>query len=168
MNNKHKVGFIVVLSGALLFAAALANAQGIGDRNRASGVKGGVYSIQGRVLLPDGKPAKDVKVSISSTDTNTSVTTDRDGEFHGEALRCSSVSRVPSKVACLCRRQNNVSVVAKVPFSIGRLTAEDASAVAGSALCSYVEGSPYAVRRRVPRGKGGTEVGDDGPEVGAL
>jgi hypothetical protein len=81
MNNNRKVGFIFVLSGVLLFVAALTNAQGIGDRNRASGVEGGVYSIQGRVVLPDGKPAKDVKVSISSTDTNTSVTTDRDGEF---------------------------------------------------------------------------------------
>ena len=109
MNNKRNVGFIVVLSGALLFAAALTNAQGIGDRNRASGVEGGVYSIQGRVLLPDGKPAKDVKVSISSTDTNTSVTTDRDGEFQTGGIHSGNYT-LTAKVEGLPAESESVAI----------------------------------------------------------
>ena len=39
------------------------------------------------------------------------------GLFAGMALSCSSLSSATSKVACLCRRQDSVSVVAKSPFS---------------------------------------------------
>ncbi|MGI8788960.1 MAG: tetratricopeptide repeat protein [Pyrinomonadaceae bacterium] len=68
--------------GAVLSFSALpkANAQGYGDRNRAGG--NGTYNIQGRVTSPDGKPAKDVRVSLSGADfTNGSTVTDTDGNF---------------------------------------------------------------------------------------
>ena len=72
--------FIFVFALALIPALSVMG-QGIGDRNRASGSEGGNFSIQGRVIMPDGTPAKDVKVTISSTDTNTFAITDRDGMF---------------------------------------------------------------------------------------
>lgn len=68
MENKRRFGFIFVFAGALILSgSSWARGQGIGDRNRPADSNGGIYSIQGRVM-PDGKPAKDVKVSISSTD----------------------------------------------------------------------------------------------------
>jgi len=46
---------------------ALRARQGIGDRNRPG--DGGSHILSGNVLLPDGRPAPDVKVSYSSADT---------------------------------------------------------------------------------------------------
>jgi tetratricopeptide (TPR) repeat protein len=74
---------LLVLVGALVItgiSATGAKAQGYGDRNRASS-GGGTYTITGKVLLPDGRPAPGVKVSANSEFTNTSATTDNDGVF---------------------------------------------------------------------------------------
>lgn len=65
---------------AVFFFLMDINAQGIGDRNRAS--SGGSHNIIGRVILPNGKPAVGVKVSLSGADfTNTGTTTDTEGNF---------------------------------------------------------------------------------------
>jgi len=82
MKSKRHFVFILVFAIAL-FPALVSSliGQGIGDRNRASGSEGGNFSIQGRVIMPDGTPSKNVKVSISSTDTNTFTITDQDGIF---------------------------------------------------------------------------------------
>jgi Tfp pilus assembly protein PilF len=56
------------------------SAQGFGDRNRGSGL--GTYRIVGRVLNPDGTPARDVQVTAFSTNGGeTSALTGIDGEY---------------------------------------------------------------------------------------
>jgi Tfp pilus assembly protein PilF len=77
--NSRLFPFLAVCLGLCL--SLCANAQGIGDRNRAGGT--GDYSLQGKVILPDGKPAINAKVSVSGADfTNLIVRTDRDGAFN--------------------------------------------------------------------------------------
>lgn len=69
--------FGVILS---FYALPDANAQGYGDRNRAGG--DGSYNIQGRIVMPDGKPAIGVRVAMSGADfTNGATVTDNDGNF---------------------------------------------------------------------------------------
>src|SRR5688500_6937211 len=75
MKNKLLLMFILIGLTSVSIAA-----QGIGDRNRAA--EGGGYTIQGRVYLPDGKPASNLKVLVESVDTgNRSYYTDMDGVF---------------------------------------------------------------------------------------
>lgn len=82
-----------VFGAAFLFAISFltivnASAQGIGDRNRASDSNGGNYSIQGRVYLPDGRPAQNVKVEIENADAPaSSVYTNLDGIFQTGSVR---------------------------------------------------------------------------------
>ncbi len=82
MKNKLQFTFIFISLALVGLCINSAAGQGIGDRNRAADSNGGNYSIQGRVLLPDGKPAMGVKVSISSSDgPGFSSTTGPDGTF---------------------------------------------------------------------------------------
>ena len=77
-----KFKFVGSLVCTLLIAGLYygAQAQGIGDRNRAADGGDGRWSIQGRVYLPNGKPASDAKVSISSADSlPVSTVTNLDG-----------------------------------------------------------------------------------------
>src|ERR1044072_5679402 len=75
--------YIVMLALALTLFAAGANAQGYGDRNTASnGPDSGRYAIAGKVILPDGTPAKRVRVTYSSTaGAGNSMETDEEGQF---------------------------------------------------------------------------------------
>jgi Tfp pilus assembly protein PilF len=84
MKNKLVLAFIFILA-VILSGSSLAFGQGIGDRNRPADTNGGIYSIQGRVLMPDGKPAAGVKIAISGTDGNSTTVTDRDGVFQTSA-----------------------------------------------------------------------------------
>jgi len=69
--------FAVILS---FWTLTNANGQGYGDRNRAGG--DGSYTILGKIVMPDGRPAVSVKVSLSGADfTNGSTQTDNDGNF---------------------------------------------------------------------------------------
>lgn len=86
MRSKLWFKFTFVILSA--FAAAAINGQGIGDRNRAADSGGGTYSIQGRVYLPDGKPAQNVKVEIVNPDAPTvSTYTNLDGVFQTGTVR---------------------------------------------------------------------------------
>jgi tetratricopeptide (TPR) repeat protein len=77
LNNKWIFVLAVVLS---FWALPTANGQGYGDRNRAD--SGGKYNVQGRIVMPDGKPAVGVRVALSGADfTNGSTVTDNDGNF---------------------------------------------------------------------------------------
>jgi tetratricopeptide (TPR) repeat protein len=59
--------------------------QGIGDRNRPT--SGGSHLVSGKVRLPDGSPAPNVRVTLSSTDLPaTTQMTDRDGSFSFSGL----------------------------------------------------------------------------------
>ncbi|NOT46953.1 MAG: tetratricopeptide repeat protein [Acidobacteria bacterium] len=75
------------LALAVVFPVLQTSAQGIGDRNRpAEG--DGRYSIQGRVYLPNGKPAINARVSISSAENSgISAVTDMNGMFQVGGLR---------------------------------------------------------------------------------
>ena len=99
MKNQYRFAIIFVLITALFFAAAAARAQGIGDRNRPADSNGGIYSIQGRVILPDGKPAENVKVSITSADgPGIALVTNQDGGFQTGGVAAGNytiVVRVP-------------------------------------------------------------------------
>lgn len=84
--------------GLLIVAAALLNsvecpAQGIGDRNRAADGGDGQFGLQGRVYLPNGKPAVNARVSISSADTlPKTASTDLNGMFQVGSLRAGNYS----------------------------------------------------------------------------
>lgn len=81
------ISFFACLAGISAVVSS-ASAQGIGDRNRASDGGDGRFSIMGRVYLPDGKPATNAKISISSADAlGSSSTTNMDGEFQVGGLR---------------------------------------------------------------------------------
>ena len=76
MKGKPRFEFIFIFSLISVSAiAGAASAQGIGDRNRPAESGDGRYSILGKVYLPDGKPAVDAKVSITSADAPTSTAT---------------------------------------------------------------------------------------------
>lgn len=80
MKNKLQFTFSFLFLAALGLVTTVVHAQGIGDRNRAGGT--GSYRLQGKVYLPNGQPAVNAKVSISSSDfTNISVRTDLNGTF---------------------------------------------------------------------------------------
>lgn len=85
MRKKLKLMFISACLGALF--SSMASAQGIGDRNRAGDSEGN-YTIKGRVYLPDGKPAQNVRVDVDSTDTGGKYYyTDMDGVFQTGNVR---------------------------------------------------------------------------------
>ncbi|MEP7149025.1 MAG: tetratricopeptide repeat protein [Acidobacteriota bacterium] len=82
MRSKLQLMFIF-----MCLCALGARGQGIGDRNRA-GDSEGRYTIQGRVLLPDGRPAQNVKVNIENPDQpSQSYYTNLDGIFQTGSVR---------------------------------------------------------------------------------
>lgn len=82
MRSKLQLMFIFICLSALG-----AHGQGIGDRNRA-GDSDGRYTIQGRVFLPDGRAAQNVKVTIENPDQPTqSCYTNMDGVFQTGSVR---------------------------------------------------------------------------------
>lgn len=65
-------------------------AQGIGDRNRPADGGNGSFGIQGRVILPNGRPAVGARIYISSAEMisgNISSVTNNDGVFHVGSLQ---------------------------------------------------------------------------------
>ena len=85
MRKKLRLMFISACCVALV--SGVVSAQGIGDRNRA-GDSEGTYTIKGRVYLPDGKPAQNVRVDVDSTDTGSKdYYTDMDGVFQTGKIR---------------------------------------------------------------------------------
>jgi predicted Zn-dependent protease len=92
MRKSVHVVFILACVCALFSSVALG--QGIGDRNRA-GDSEGKYTIKGRVYMPDGRPAKNVRVDVESTDTgNTFYYTDQDGVFQTGSVRAGNFTVV--------------------------------------------------------------------------
>jgi len=86
MRSKLLLMFISICIAALGSAATFA--QGIGDRNRAADSGGGNYSIQGRVYLPDGRPAQNVRVEIVNSDApSTYFYTNTEGVFQTGSVR---------------------------------------------------------------------------------
>ena len=86
MRSKLRLTFISICIIGL--ASVVVPAQGIGDRNRSADSGGGSYTIQGRVYFPDGRPASNVKVDISNTDSpSTSFYTNADGVFQTGSVR---------------------------------------------------------------------------------
>lgn len=78
----NKTYYIVGSLFAVIFSLLIlpeAKGQGYGDRNKAGN---GRYRISGRVILPDGKAAAGMKISMSGADfTNGSTQTDNEGKF---------------------------------------------------------------------------------------
>lgn len=72
--------FILLGSAIIFVAAGAVSAQGIGDRNRPRGR--GNHLIVGKVYMPDGSPAKGIKVVASGADNpDESTRTNNDGEY---------------------------------------------------------------------------------------
>ncbi|HYJ89948.1 MAG TPA: tetratricopeptide repeat protein [Pyrinomonadaceae bacterium] len=79
MKSKLRFRLLFVLISILL-TTVFASSQGIGDRNRPS--SGGSHVVSGKIRLPDGQPAINVRVTLTNTDIGTSTqTTDQDGAF---------------------------------------------------------------------------------------
>ena len=89
MKSTRTLGFVFVCSLVPVLALISdASGQGIGDRNRPAGSGDGRYSIQGKLYQPDGKPAVNVKVSITSAESPESTAiSDPDGVFQVSGLR---------------------------------------------------------------------------------
>ena len=82
---RSKLYFLFI---SICLAALTVSGQGIGDRNRASDSGGGSYTIQGRVYLPTGRPAQNVKVEITNPDApSLSFYTNSDGVFQTGSVR---------------------------------------------------------------------------------
>jgi Tfp pilus assembly protein PilF len=78
---RSKLFFRMAFVGLLATAtAAVSPAQGIGDRNRPQGL--GNYRISGKVVMPDGTPARDVTVNVVGSEVaSTTYRTNAEGEF---------------------------------------------------------------------------------------
>ncbi|HEV7644232.1 MAG TPA: tetratricopeptide repeat protein [Pyrinomonadaceae bacterium] len=89
MKKNSYIVFTLVCAAFLLFVSGV-GAQGMGDRNTASnGPDSGRYAIAGKVIMPDGLPAKNVKVSYTSTSgASGSIQSDDQGTFR--------ISNIPS------------------------------------------------------------------------
>ncbi|HUR98023.1 MAG TPA: tetratricopeptide repeat protein [Pyrinomonadaceae bacterium] len=82
MRRKLQLMFFFICLGALGV-----HGQGIGDRNRA-GDSEGKFTIQGRVYMPDGRPAANVKVNVENSDQpSQSYYTNADGTFQTGNVR---------------------------------------------------------------------------------
>jgi Tfp pilus assembly protein PilF len=81
MRSKLQLLFIFMCLGALA-----GYGQGIGDRNRA-GDSEGRFTITGRVYMPDGRPAANVKVDVDNTDGAKSYYTNVDGTFQTGSIK---------------------------------------------------------------------------------
>jgi len=81
MRRKLQLMFIFMCLGALA-----GYGQGIGDRNRA-GDSEGRFTITGRVYMPDGRPASNVKVDVDNTDGAKSYYTNVDGTFQTGSIK---------------------------------------------------------------------------------
>src|SRR5690349_7331409 len=81
MGSKLQLMFIFIC-----LAALTGYGQGIGDRNRA-GDSEGRFMIQGRVYMPDGRPAQNVKVDVDNTDGAKSYYTNSDGTFQTGSVK---------------------------------------------------------------------------------
>ncbi len=80
MKNKWQLRFSFLCFVAISFLTVSAHAQGIGDRNRPAGR--GTYKIVGKIYLPDGSPAKEVRVTVSGAgDADMTALTDLDGAY---------------------------------------------------------------------------------------
>ena len=85
MRNKLLLLFIFISASILCLISISVSAQGIGDRNRPEGLGG--YRISGKVYLPDGRPAVDVTVSVTGTETsNATSRTNQDGAYEINGL----------------------------------------------------------------------------------
>ena len=83
--------FIIVIVILVLGSYFQTKAQGYGDRTRLGG--DGNYAIQGKLLLPTGKPATGIRVSLSSADyIGSSATTDNDGNFRFNTIPAGNYS----------------------------------------------------------------------------
>jgi Tfp pilus assembly protein PilF len=94
MKTKLKLMFIFMGTAFLVLGlAAGADGQGIGDRNRPADSGDGRYGIQGKVYLPNGKPAGNVRAVISSADSaGSSAVSNMDGVFQVGGLRAGNYS----------------------------------------------------------------------------
>ncbi len=103
--------YIVMLAFALAMFTSGANAQGYGDRNTASnGPDEGRYALAGKVVMPDGLPAKRVRVSYSSTaGASSSLETDDEGTFRFSGVPSGNYS-ISAKVEGLPTATENVIV----------------------------------------------------------
>lgn len=89
--------FFALAIAAVLFCSLQYRAQGVGDRNRAADGGDGTYGVQGRVYLPNGKPAINAKIYINSADSIAVTTvTDLNGMFQVGSLRAGNYSIVIS------------------------------------------------------------------------
>ena len=110
---RSKLRFILLFIYAFVFVIGT-NAQGIGDRNRA-GDSEGKYSIQGRVVMPDGKPAQDVKVEVTSTDFGGGTfRTNMDGAFQTGRMRAGNYT-ISVKIEGLSEEREFLTIDRETP-----------------------------------------------------
>jgi Tfp pilus assembly protein PilF len=106
--NFSNIGMLVL---AVFLFAVSGNAQGYGDRNQASnGPDEGRYALTGKVVMPDGLPAKRVRVSYTSTSgASSSMETDDEGAFRFSNIPTGNYS-VTARVEGLPTATESISI----------------------------------------------------------
>jgi len=85
MRKRLQLVCISACLGALFSSVALG--QGIGSGRNRAGDSEGRFTIAGRVYMPDGRPAQNVKVDVDNTDGAKSYYTSIDGTFQTGAIK---------------------------------------------------------------------------------
>lgn len=94
---KHAYVRVFFITAVLSALAAATAGQGIGDRNRPADGGNGSFGIQGRIILPNGRPAVGARAYISSPDVisgNISAVTNNDGVFQVGSLQAGNYTIV--------------------------------------------------------------------------
>lgn len=95
MKMRSIFGRVFVFSACALMAAISVAGQSVGAGR--AGNNSGSYTVTGKVLLPDGKPAVGARVDVSCDFTTASARTDPDGTYRITGIpagNCSIVARV--------------------------------------------------------------------------
>src|SRR5215203_4188613 len=108
MRRRLQLMFIFICLGALGV-----HGQGVGTRNRA-GDSEGRFTVQGKVYMPDGRPAQNVKVDIDNTDGSKSYITDMDGAFQTGAVKAGNYT-VSATVPGLPTERESVTIDRESP-----------------------------------------------------
>jgi len=148
--------FFALMLAFVLTSGFEVQGQGIGDRNRPADGGDGSYGLQGRVYLPNGKPAVNASVAINSADSiPVNTRTDLNGVFQIGSLRAGNYT-VIVRAEGFPTEQELVIIDRVAPagrtFTVVVNIRPDAREAAGTPSDSKLAGVPKAAAEKYQRG----------------